>query len=71
MYNKTSNSNSKNELISKVKGEAYFTYTLTLYGVLYVAPDRPSQDTHLYKPNMNEYQNFLHGFKEKYIICKL
>lgn len=46
--------NYKNELINKVKGEAYFTYTLTLYGVLHVARVRPSPDTHLHKPNMNE-----------------
>lgn len=63
---------SKNELISKVKGEAYFTYTLTLYGVLRVAPDRPSLNTHLHKPNMNEYQNFLHNIsKKKHTFCKL
>lgn len=46
-----------NELISKVKGEAYFTYTLTLYGVLYGALlGRPSQDAHLHKPTMNEHR---------------
>lgn len=53
IYNNRYNS-SKNELISKVKGEAYFTYTLTLYGVLHAAPGRPSLNTHLHKINMNE-----------------
>lgn len=55
-----------------MKGEAYFTYTLTLYGVLHVVLDRPSPDTHLRKPNMNEQQNFLHYFDEMLdVICEI
>jgi len=53
-----------------VKGEAYFTYTLTLYGVLHVARVRPSPDTHLHKPNMNEQLKLSTIFRRNTCCCK-
>jgi len=61
--------NYKNELINKVKGEAYFTYTLTLYGVLHVARVRPSPDTHLHKLNMNEQLKLSTIFRRNTCCC--